>query len=311
MNKKRTANTISIVELLRRFPNEEKATQWLEKTLWGHGPTCVHCGTQDDISSAKTKKFTYWCKSCRKHFTVKNGTVMHGSNIKAHHWVVAIYFMVTARKSISSLQLSKELGITQKSAWYMMHRIRKACEQGSFKLANEVELDATYMGGKEANKHNHKKLKAGRGTVGKQAVLGMRERGGKVKAMPVSSEDGATVRKAVNENIETGATLYTDEHKGYTGVGGVSYRHETVNHSAKEYVNGMAHTNGIESVWAVLKRGFHGTFHHFSNKHLSRYVDEFCFRLNEGNVEIDTIDRMTSVCRKMIGKRLTYRELVA
>ena len=304
---KRKAKTISIMELLRKFPDEATATKWLEKTLWGDKPTCTHCGTQDDVSVSKAKKFTYWCKHCRKQFTVKTGTVMHGSNIPANYWLIAIYYMATARKSISSLQLSKELELTQKSAWYLMHRIRKACEQGSFKLVNEVEIDETYIGGKETNKHNSKKLKSGRGTVGKQAVLGMCERAGRVKAMPVAGTDMQTLQTKINQNVEPDATLYTDDHRGYTDL---QYKHEIVKHSAKEYVNGMAHTNSIESVWAVLKRGYYGTFHHFSTKHVSRYVDEFTFRLNEGNCKVDTIDRIKSVCAASAGKRLTYRELI-
>lgn len=152
-------------------------------------------------------------------------------------------------------------------------------------------MDATYLGGTEKNKHTSKKLKAGRGTVGKQAVLGMRERGGRVMAMPVNGEDKLTIYDAVHKNIEYGSILYTDDHSGYKGIGGVFYGHESVNHSAREYVNGMAHTNGVEAVWSLIKRGFNGVYHNWSKKHCQHYINEFTFRLNEGNCERDTQDR--------------------
>ncbi|ORU94428.1 MAG: hypothetical protein A6F72_08790 [Cycloclasticus sp. symbiont of Poecilosclerida sp. N] len=169
-------------------------------------------------------------------------------------WVVAIYYLLTARKGISSMQLSKELGITHKSAWFMLQRIRESCKQGHFKLSKVVEVDETYMGSKEKNKHSHKKLNSGRGAVGKAAVFGMCERGGKVKAMVVEATNKESLQGTITNNVEKGSTVYTDGHRSYLGLQG--YKHSTVNHSAKECVDGMAHTNGIESVWAVLKRGY-------------------------------------------------------
>lgn len=306
MPKKRIAQTISIMEVMRMFNTERKAVRWLEKARWGSKRVCPHCGGYENISVAKSKPFTYWHKDCRKHFTAKTGTCMHSSKIDTRKWVVAMYYLLTARKGISSLQLSKELGITQKTAWFMLQRIREACGK-EFQLVAEVEVDETYLGGKERNKHSSKKLNAGRGAVGKQAVLGMRERDGRVKAMPIDRPDKPTLHDAVNEHVKPGATIYTDEHRGYRGLDG--YEHESVCHSAKEYVNGMAHTNGIESVWAVLKRGYNGTYHNWSMKHCQRYVNEFAFRLNEGNCERDTIDRMESLASGIGGKRLRYADL--
>ncbi len=181
----RKATTISIMELMQMFSTERKAVEWLEKIRWDGTPTCTHCGCCEGISETKSKKFTYWCKTCRKHFTVKTGTVMHNSNINSRKWVITLYYVLTALKGISSLQLSKELGITQKSAWFLLQRVREACNSRDFVLSDVVEVDETYIGGKERNKHAHKKLRAGRGALGKQAAMGLRERGGYVKAYPV------------------------------------------------------------------------------------------------------------------------------
>lgn len=305
---KHRAKTISIVELLAMFSTEHKAVKWLERVRWQGKPVCPHCGGIENVKPYKGKRFTYHHKDCRKAFTVKTGTVMHASKIPTQKWTIAIYLVLTARKSVSSLQLSKELGITQKSAWFMLQRIREACRAGDFKLSGVIEVDETYIGGKERNKHESKKLRAGRGAVGKAAVLGLRERKGKVRAMPVKATDKETLHAAINRHVEAGSVVFTDEHRGYFGLK-KHYQHEAVKHSAKEFVRDMAHTNGIESVWAVLKRGHDGTFHQISTKHLHRYINEFSFRLNEGNVSKDTIDRMSSLCENIAGKRLTYKEL--
>jgi transposase-like protein len=222
-----------------------------------------------------------------------------------------MYLVVTARKGISSMQLAKEIGITQKSAWFVLQRLREACGGKTEKLSGLVEADETFIGGKEANKHESKKLKKGRGAVGKAGVMGIRERGGRTIAMPVENIDRETLQNAIYDNVELGSTVMTDEHSAYSGLDGVFFKHETVNHLGGEYARGPVYTNGIESVWAVLKRSIYGTWHKVSVKHLGRYVSEVSFRLNDGNVERHTLNRLESFVDAADGKRLTYARLIA
>ena len=300
--------TISAFEFFKMFPDESSARVHLEGIMWPNGPVCPYC-EHEDITTLKREGY-YRCKGCRKNFTVRVGTVMHKSKISLRKWIYATYLVCTARKGISSVQLSKELGITQKSAWFLLQRIREGCSDESGKLSGIVEVDETFIGGKQRNKHRNKKVKSGRGAVGKAVVVGMRERGGehRVKAFPVANTTGETLQSSIAKNVNPGATVCTDEHGGYSGLRG--YDHHVVSHGAGKYVDGMASTNGVESVWAVLKRGYYGTFHHFSHKHLARYVDEFTFRLNAGNVKIHTMNRIHSLIIGMIGKRLTYKALI-
>lgn len=300
------ATTISAYQFFRKFPDEQAAIAHVEGIRWPNGVICPHC---DGDRTARQKSYPYHqCKDCRRKFTVRTGTIFERSHIPLDQWLYGMYRLQTARKGVSSLQLSKELGITQKSAWFMLHRLREACGIEAVPMSGEVEVDETYIGGKESNKHASKKRKAGRGPVGKQAVLGLRNRGGRVKALPIPDTSAATIWQEITRAVEPGSVIYTDEHAAYRQLNG-RYQHRTVVHSAKEFVNGKAHTNGIESVWAVMKRGLNGVYHQWSEKHLARYVNEVTFRLNEGNVKRPTMERLNDLIKGAIGKRLTYQEL--
>ena len=301
-------STISTFELFEMFPDQKTARVYLEKNLWPEGPKCPVCGLCERITERKDG--FYRCNQCKEDFTVRTGTIFERSHIPLHKWIYAMYLLLTARKGISSLQLSKEIGIRQASAWFMLHRIREACGPDLKKLRGIIEIDECFVGGIEANKHEHKKLKAGRGTVGKTAVLGMRERNGRTIATPIEGTDKETVQAAIHQHVEIGSILHTDEAGAYTGIGDSGFSHDAVNHSAGEYVRDDVTTNGIESVFAVLKRGLIGVYHHASPKHLGRYVDEFSFRLNEGNVKHHTLTRLESLVGAAAGKRLTYKTLI-
>ncbi len=299
--------TVSTFQLFLMFPDQESARKYLEGRMWPNGVRCPHCGLTEHV--AVRKNGFYRCNQCKEDFTVRTGTIFERSHVPLHKWLYAMYLLVTARKGISSMQLSKEIGITQKSAWFVLHRLREACGDDMDMLSGIVEVDEMYYGGKEWNKHESKKLKSGRGPVGKTPIIGMRERGGRVKAKVISVPDAETLQTAIVENVEEGSALHTDENYSYRGIGGEVYNHETVNHNKHEYSRNGVTTNSIESVWAVMKRGMHGVYHHADKKHLARYVNEFTFRLNDGNVQRHTLDRLNSFVDATANKRLTYAEL--
>ena len=303
---------ISLVEIMRRFPDDASAEAYFVERRWPDGPACPHCGSTNVQSGTKHKTMPYRCreKECAKRFSAKSGTVMEGSKLGFQVWMVATFLLSTNLKSVSSMKLHRDLDITQKSAWFLAHRLRRALDRDGDMFAGPVEVDETYFGGKRRNMSNAKRKElsgTGRGAVGKVAVVGIKDRETKhVRARVVEATDKFTLQGFVVEHTAPGATVYTDEASAYEWL---PFKHESVKHSVSQYVRGMAHTNGAESFWSMLKRAHMGTFHKMSPKHLDRYVTEFEGRQNVR--ENDTIDQLGAMVEGMEGKRLTYKGLIA
>jgi len=288
------------------FPDNKSAEEWFIKTRWNDEIKCTSCNSSR-ISERKTKARSWRCKDCRKDFSTKTDTIMQGSNLGFRIWAIAIYLLTTSLKGVASTKLASDLNITQKSAWHLAMRIRETYKSNVGKLSGTIEVDEAYFGGKERNKHANKRLKAGRGAVGKQAVIGAKQRGGEIVAQTLDKTTKAELQGFINETVETGSNVMTDDHRGYLNMNG--YNHDSVSHSVGEYVRDQAHTNGIESFWALLKRGYNGTHHHMSKKHLGQYVSEFAGRHNTRS--LDTMFQMSSIMYSMVGKRLKYNDLIA
>ncbi len=299
----------SLFDLLKAFPDELSAIKHFEALRWKRGAYCPHCGSTKAYHFADQK--THKCGDCRKRFSIKVGTIFEDSKIGLQKWFMAIWLITSHKKGIASTQLAKDISVTQKTAWFMLHRLRCTAQTKSFNrpLDGPVEADETFVGGKEKNKHNHKKLNQGRGAVGKTPVLGVKSRDGEVRFEKVDDLTGLVAKDMVRRNVKAGATLLTDEARVYRGLDG-EYNHYTVNHSAGEYVRWhFFHTNTIESAWALLKRQIIGIHHFGSAKHLQRYLDEMMFRQNRGDVGEG--DRVNMLLNAASGKRLTYKELIA
>lgn len=309
-----------------RYNDPEAAREYLESVRWPRGPVCPHCGAVDRISKLQGESHRaglYDCGHCRDQFTVTVGTVFERSKIGLDKWLLAASLMAASKKGISSKQIERMLGVTYKTAWFMTHRLREAMKDtggGMLGGAGKIlEADETYVGGKESNKHRSKRNKKHIGGVGKQMVLSLVERGGKVRSMHLPSVSAKTLRPILNEQIKTAQTrLMTDGEGQYRILAPMFASHDVVNHTIGEYVRGDAYTNTVEGYFSILKRGIIGTFHHVSPQHLQRYVTEFDFRYNhrETKVKINgkwaktghsDAERTQALLQGISGKRLTYR----
>ena len=302
---------MTLVQLFEMFPDEAAAARWFESIYWPEVRACGKCGSTR-TKEASHAKMPYWCSDCRSYFSVKTGTPLANSKIPLRKWAIAIYLCLTSLKSISSMKLHRDIGVSQPTAWFMLHRIREAWMPktgGGKPFEGPVEADETYIGGKRKNMSNAKRTEladTGRGAIGKTAVMGAKDRATKrVAASVVERTDKATIHGFLATHVSPDATIYTDDALVYETL---PNPHEAVKHSIAEYVRGKAHTNGMESFWSMLKRAHTGTFHKMSPKHLDRYVQEFAGKHNVR--DSDTLDQMRGVVTRLMGKTLPYQRLI-
>jgi transposase-like protein len=301
--------TLQQVTLMAADP--DKAREYVQPRRWSNGVACPTCGSEKVTFQPKHNRWQCTNRHPRRQFTLKTGTVMEDSPLGLDKWLMAMWLVASNRNGISSWELHRAIGITQKSAWFLLHRIRLAMQDENFggKLGGEVECDETFIGGKARNMHKERKRRAqkdGDRMADKTIAFGMVERGGTVRAMTVEDRGKAELQARIKEHVEAGAAIFTDELPSYMGLS-EEYKHEIINH-AVEYVNGNIHTNTMENFWALLKRSLKGTYVSVEPFHLFRYLDEQTFRHNN-RLPMSDGDRFSYLVRKIVGKRLTYAEL--
>ena len=298
---------MSVVQAVRRFSDEERTERFFVKSRWPDGVRCPFCDSEKVAERPTRKPQPFRCKArgCRKDFSVKTGTVMHGSKLSLSVWALAIYILTNHPKGESSNRLRRDLGVSYSTAWHLSHRIRESWGGDAPVFGGPVEVDEAYIGGSDRHRHEWQ-IQEGRGPKGKTPVFGMKDRQtGQVTAEVVETSDKNTLQGFVAVNTDVEAQVYTDGASAYKGM---PRQHEWVDHSVSEFVREQAHTNAGESFWAMLKRGYYGTYHQMSAKHLGRYVNEFAGRFNLRG--LDTIDRTSTVIYMMNGKRLRYKDPV-
>ena len=297
---------VSLQEAVVYFADLEKAHKFATLLRWPNGIECPRCGSKEH-SFISTRRI-WFCKGCKKQFTVKVGSIFEDSPLGMDKWMLAVWLIVTCKNGISSYEIASHLGITQKSAWHLMHRVRKAMQSGTFvKLSGEVEVDETFIGGKARNMHADKRARRITGTGGKDkvAVMGIMERDGKVRTMVVANRRKKSLQAEVRKHVEAGSALYSDALLSYEGLAS-DYAHEVIDH-AVAYVDDKVHTNHLENFWALLKRGISGTYVSVEPYHLHRYLDEQSFRFN--NRKASATERFVEAMANVSGKRLTWNEV--
>ena len=296
----------SLQEAVLYFSDIDRAHKFATKLRWPNGIECPRCQSKEH-SYISTRRF-WFCKGCKKQFTVKVASIFEDSPLGMDKWMLAVWLIVTCKNGISSYEIASHLGITQKSAWHLMHRVRKAMSSGSFsKLSGEIEADETFIGGKARNMHVEKRMRriTGTGSKDKVPVLGMMERGGKVRTMVVPNRKKAALQSEVRKHVEAGSALYTDALLSYEGLAG-EYAHKVVDH-AVQYVDGKVHTNSMENFWSLLKRMISGTYVSVEPYHLHRYLDEQALRFNER--KMTAADKFAAVMANVGGKQLTWDQV--